>query len=128
MFNRASGSAFLVHMLNDARVETAYILCLDNVNRFIACQKLAEGDELAVVLSPRKLVERVTRLGATRVLLAHNHPRGVAIPSKADIQITSKISSTLSGIGVAFMDHIIVADNDFVSMRDSADYQLLFES
>jgi len=126
VFDRHSASRFLVERLNDARVETAYLLCLDNINRFIACPKISEGDELAVALLPRKLIEKVTKLGATRVLLAHNHPRGVALPSKADLRVTAQISSALAGLGVTFMDHIIVSENDYVSLRDTKEYEFVF--
>ena len=127
IFSRKSGSAYLVSMLTDARVEKAYMLCLDNANRFLACTKLSEGDELSVALSTRKIIEKVTKIGATQVILAHNHPRGAAVPSKQDIQFTSKLASALSGIGVVFSDHIIVAEHDYVSMRDSSEYALLFK-
>ena len=53
------------------------------------------------------------------MLLAHNHPSGVALPSNADSQTTLQIRRALADIGVELVDHIIVADDDFVSLRDS---------
>lgn len=127
LFNRATASEYMVKKLMHERVEKAYLLCLDCANRFLDCQKLAEGDEISVALSPRKIIEIINKIGATRVLLAHNHPRGLAFPSKADIQVTSQISSALSGINVVFLDHIIVSDNDYVSLYDSKEYGFLFK-
>lgn len=127
LFNRVTASDYLVKKLMHERVEMAYLLCLDSANRFLACPKLSEGDELAVDLSPRKLIETVNKIGATRVILAHNHPRGLAFPSKADIKVTSQIAAALSGINVVFLDHIIVSDNDYVSLYDSKEYGFLFK-
>lgn len=127
VFDRETGSAFLVEKLANANVETAYLLCLDNVNRFLDCPKIATGDEVAVALSYRNIVKLVTQIGATKVLLAHNHPRGLAFPSRADIKVTERIVQALEGISVELMDHIVVADNDYVSMFDSKEYEFLFE-
>ena len=127
LFNRTIASEHLYKKLANERVEKAYLLCLDSANRFLACPKLSEGDEVAVSLSPRKLIETVTKIGATRVVLAHNHPRGTALPSKADIKVTSQIASALSSIDVTFLDHIIVCENDYVSLYSSKEYGFLFQ-
>lgn len=126
LMNRITASDFLYKKLADVSVETAHMLCLDNASRFIACPKIAEGDEFAVAISPRQLVKKVTQIGATKVLLAHNHPRGLALPSDADIAVTKQLVSALSGIGARLLDHIIVSDNDYVSLRDSAEYGYIF--
>lgn len=128
VFNKETGSKFLAEKLANASVETAYLLCLDNVNRFLDCPKIAEGDENTVALSYRNIVKLVTQIGATKVLLAHNHPRGLAFPSSADIRVTGEILQALSGISVELIDHIVVADNDYVSMRDSSEYVFLFDN
>ena len=126
LFSRYTASVYLTKKLMNERVEKAYLLCLDNANRYLACPLIAEGDEVAVELSPRKLIETVNKIGATKVLLAHNHPRGLALPSPSDIKITSQISAALSSINVVFMDHIIVADDDYVSLCDSEKYGFIF--
>lgn len=127
IFDRYSASEFLFNKLSDAQIETAYLLCLDNVYRYLACPKISEGDESTVPISPRKLIEKITKIGATNVILAHNHPRGVALPSDADLKLTTNISVALSSINVVFMDHIIVAEHDYVSLYDSAKYSYLFK-
>ena len=127
LFNRHTASKYLTNLLMHERVEMAYLFCLDHGNRFLGCPKIAEGDELSVALSPRKLIEIVTKIGATKVILAHNHPRGLGLPSRADIKVTAQISPALSGINVDFLDHIIVYENDYVSLRDSNDYGFLFK-
>lgn len=126
LFNRVTAADYLFKKLMNERVEMAYLFCLDCADRFLACPKLSEGDEVSVGLSPRKVLETITKVGATKVILAHNHPRGVALPSPEDIKLTAQIAPAISGINVVFMDHIIVADNDYVSLRDSKDYGFLF--
>ena len=55
------------------------------------------------------------------MILAHNHPRGVAVPSSSDEAATRQVAEALRTIGVRLVDHIVVADRDFVSMADSGD-------
>lgn len=126
LMNKVEASQFLLKKLVDVNIETVYLLCLDNASRFLACPKIAEGDEFAVAISPRQLVKKVTQIGATKVVIAHNHPRGAALPSAEDINVTKQVAVALSGIGARLVDHIIVADNDFVSLCDSAEYGFIF--
>jgi DNA repair protein RadC len=61
----------------------------------------------------------VLNYGAYSVILAHNHPSGMAIPSQADYRATVRIQEVLGQVGVGLYDHYIVADHEVVSMRDS---------
>ena len=70
-------------------------------------------------VSVRKAVEYALLYGATGVILAHNHPSGVAVPSREDERTTRRLQGALDAVGIEFVDHIIVADDDFVSMADS---------
>ena len=67
-------------------------------------------------------------LGAAAVVLCHNHPNGIALPSDNDVALTKQIADTLSKVGVQLIDHIIVADTDFVSMAQSERYGYIFIS
>ena len=57
--------------------------------------------------------------GASSVVLAHNHPSGIAVPSTDDIQATRRVYAALSAVEIALADHIIVAEDDYVSMMQS---------
>ena len=57
--------------------------------------------------------------GASTIILAHNHPSGVALPSDADVLVTRRIQEALAPLGIRLADHIIVADDDYVSMAES---------
>ena len=67
----------------------------------------------------RQIVERIMALRATGVVVAHNHPGGFAIPSNEDVSVTRMLKGVLDPLGVKLLDHVVVADNDCVSMRES---------
>ena len=111
-----AGAYFLDLFLGE-REEKLYEACLDAKGRLLACHLVAEGDTDSVQLNMRKIVENALKCGASSVLLAHNHPSGVALPSPADNATTLSGFDALRTVGVELADHIIVADDDFVSLR-----------
>ena len=66
-----------------------------------------------------RLAGQALRSGASGVVLAHNHPSGVALPSRADQFMTRQVADALRPLGIRLLDHIVVADGDYVSMADS---------
>ena len=99
--------------------ELVYELCLDRKGKLLASKLLTEGDVNGAELNIRKLVGNALLTNASAVILSHNHPSGVALPSGEDFATTDRVRSSLESVGVQLVDHIIVADGDFVSMRDS---------
>ncbi len=100
--------------------EMVLLICLDAKGKVLSCTAVMEGTINATQVSVRKIVETAVRNNAASVILSHNHPSGLAIPSREDVATTKKIEQALALISVALVDHIIVADNDWVSFRDSA--------
>ena len=111
--------AYLVPQFANIRDELALILCLDSGKRIIRCQELGRGEANTVHFSIRRLVEYAVQNKAAYVILSHNHPEGFALPSREDDQVTQQVYEALRTIGVELFDHIIVAQDDFVSYRDS---------
>ena len=109
--------AYFLDLFFGEREEKLYEACLDAKGRLLACHLVAEGDTESVQLNMRKIVENALKCGASSVLLAHNHPSGVALPSPADNATTLSVFDALRTVGVELADHIIVADDDFVSLR-----------
>jgi len=101
------------------REETVFMLSLDAKYRVLATTILDRGSIEASEINIRKVVSTALRYNAVSVIIAHNHPSGVALPSPNDLTATEKIHAGLSTVGVKLVDHIIVADNDFVSLADS---------
>ena len=102
-----------------ARNEMLLIVFLGNKNQVLTGEFLQEGSINTVGVNLRQIVERIMALRATGVVMAHNHPGGFAIPSSEDISVTRMLKSVLDPLGIKLLDHIVVADDDCVSMRES---------
>ena len=106
--------------------EIFYMLCLDGVGNLINCCKMSEGSAGTVVVDKRYVLETAIRNNADKVIFAHNHPNGVAVPSKNDLSLTSELGSLLNGLGIRVADHIIVAGGDSISLASLEKYRPLF--
>ena len=119
---------YLVPRFFGRKVETVFLLCLDAKCKVLCCREVGEGSVNAASISVRKVVEAALSANATSVVLAHNHPSGVALPSADDVQTTRRIAAALSAVEVTLIDHIVVAEGDFISMTQSGyrfdEYQL----
>ena len=105
------------------RNETVYLLCLDAKCKVLTCKEIGEGSVNSASVPIRRIVEIALAANATSVVLAHNHPSGLALPSDADIQTTRRVAMALDAVEIGLIDHIVVADNDFVSMCQSGVYR-----
>ncbi|MBR2667007.1 MAG: DNA repair protein RadC [Oscillospiraceae bacterium] len=103
----------------DQRDEKSFLICLDAKNKVIHANTLFEGSVNIVQISVRKVVEQALLHNAAAVILAHNHPSGVALPSAEDYQVTIQIQKALEAVNVELRDHIVLADGDYVSMADT---------
>lgn len=99
--------------------EVVYMLCLDCNYRVVSCEEMGTGGLTAVYMDSKKIIQAAMKNNTKYVVLSHNHPMGVAVPSNNDITATLKVYEFLKCISVELIDHIIVADGDFVSMRSS---------
>ena len=99
--------------------ETVFLLCLDAKCKVLCCKEIGEGSVNSASISVRKVVETALAANATTVVLAHNHPSGIAVPSNEDIQTTQRIAAALSAVEIHLADHIVVAEGDYVSMVQS---------
>lgn len=110
---------YLLHLFEGAARETLYQLCLDRKGKLLACKCMSEGGVSSAELNIRLLMENAIFTSASGVILSHNHPSGIALPSQDDVTATEQARAALATIGVTLLDHIIVADGDFVSMAES---------
>lgn len=110
---------YMVPFFFGKRVETVYLLCLDAKCKVLCCKEVGQGSVNSAGISVRRVVETALNANAATVVLAHNHPSGVAVPSGEDIQTTKRIAMALSAVDVVLADHIVVADEDYVSMAQS---------
>lgn len=106
------------------------VLMLTTINgkgEIIAMDRLGEGDVASVNISARNVIECILKRKAIYAVLSHNHPNGNALPSGADIAVTEDIHDTLEKIGVKLVDHIIIADDDYVSMAQTERFAYIFK-
>ena len=101
------------------RNEVVYILCLDSKAKVLSCKMLGEGSVNSAAVPIRRIVEHALNMNASAVVLAHNHPNGIALPSDEDVHTTRVLSNALIAVDVALLDHIIYSDDEFISMRQS---------
>ncbi len=99
--------------------EVVLLVCLDNKGKVLSSQVIFEGVVNGAPVMVRKIVETAVNQRASAILLAHNHPGGFALPSNADMVATKTIRAAVEAMGVHFFDHIVVAQDDFTSMRES---------
>lgn len=111
--------AYLVPRFFGRSNETVFLLCLDAKCKVLCCKEIGEGSVNSTSISIRKVVETALSANATTVVLAHNHPSGVVLPSSEDVQTTRRIAAALSAVEVHLADHIVVAEGDYVSMVQS---------
>lgn len=96
--------------------EQIYMLCLDQAGHVLHRTLLHTGTVDQVALHPRTVVETALRHSAYSVILAHNHPSGVAAPSQQDLDVTKQITTALYLIGIQLVDHMIFAGHEAYSM------------
>ena len=109
------------------REEVVYLLCLDAKCKALDCVLIHRGGVNVASIAARKVVKAALDANATSVVLSHNHPSGLALPSPEDRQTTLVLKAALEAVGIVLADHIIVADDDFVSLRDDGILEDLYE-
>lgn len=110
---------YLLPYFYGARDEIVYLLLLDGVNRVINCRCIGHGMVYSANVPIRRMVQAALAANASSMILAHNHPSGLALPSQEDIELTLRLKEAVAILEIELLDHIIVADDDFVSLRES---------
>ena len=113
---------YLLPFFCGRRNETVYLLCLDAKCKVLACKEVGEGSVNSAAVPIRRIVEMALSANATSVVLAHNHPSGMAVPSGEDKLTTRRLAMSLASVDIELVDHLVVADDDFVSLRQSGWY------
>lgn len=103
--------------------ETVFLLCMDAKCKVLCCKEVGEGSVNSAGVPIRRIVETALNANATTVVLAHNHPSGLALPSDEDIRTTYRVARALEAVEITLADHMIVADEDAVSLLQSGYYR-----
>lgn len=110
---------YFCRIFQGLREEEFYQACLDAKGKLLSCTRIASGGTDSVSINMRSIVKTALQVRASGVILSHNHPSGVALPSGDDNATTLMAYDALRTVGIELIDHIIVADGDFVSLRDN---------
>jgi DNA repair protein RadC len=111
-------SDFLIAKLRDLEHELFCCLYLDKRHRLIEYQELFRGTIDGASVHPREIVKLALQRNSAAVIVAHNHPSGVAEPSQADELITQRVKEALALVDIRLLDHIIVGDGVSVSLAE----------
>lgn len=114
---------YLLGYFKNRTNETVFLLCLDAKRKVLCCQMVGEGSVNSAGVPIRRIVEMALAANATTVVLAHNHPSGLALPSREDVMTTRRLAAALDGVDVILADHLVIADGEFVSMVQSGYYR-----
>ncbi len=118
---------FLIQKHLGHKNETFAITCLDAAGKFLACDIVNEGVADSVDVTFREVAACVLKHNAQWVVISHNHNVNNALPSEADIKMTIELQKSLAQLDIRLLDHIIVSGNDYISMRQSAEFASIFK-
>ena len=107
---------FLIARLRDRPHEVFCCLYLDNRHRVILFEELFRGTIDGTSVYPREIVKQALTVNAAAIILAHNHPSGVAEPSQADERITRRVKSALELVDIRLLDHLVIGDGTSTSL------------
>lgn len=109
--------SFVKPLFYGEKHESVYAVIVNDKYELVRCVRLDDGQPNSVDIPTQKLAKEVILSGGTAVVLAHNHPSGIAVPSQTDILTTGKAAKALGILGISLMDHIIVAGDEAASMQ-----------
>ena len=105
-------------ILSGETKEMFYVMLLNIKNRVLKFEKISMGSLTASIVHPREVFEAAVRYHAAAMLLVHNHPSGDPTPSREDISVTQRLVKAGKIMDIQVIDHIIVGDNTFTSMKE----------
>lgn len=114
----ADTTAYLRLKFADYKNEVFCAIYLDNRHRVLAFEEMFQGTIDGASVYPRVVVQRALEINAAAVIFAHNHPSGIAEPSRADEQITQRLKEALALVDVRVLDHIVVGDIETTSFAE----------
>ena len=108
---------FVIPLFSFEMEETLFLICLDSGNHITYCEPISNGNLDTVTIEPRCVVQKAMERRASCVVLAHNHPSGIPLPSLSDVSLTQNLKDALQLFNIELLDHFIVAGETCVSMR-----------
>jgi DNA repair protein RadC len=111
-------AAVFIPRLRDLHHEEFYVAFLNNSRIMTGMKKISSGGSTSTIVDVAEIARQAVMNRANSVLLAHNHPSGYAKESAADIHLTKRVAEALKIMGIGLDDHIIIAGDQFISLRN----------
>ncbi|TXG38782.1 RadC family protein [Seonamhaeicola maritimus] len=105
-------------VIGELQHEEFWIIYLNNSNKVIQKNQLSKGGITGTLVDVRLVLKNALEVGATGLILAHNHPSGTLKPSEADKQITAKLKNAAQSLDIKVLDHLIITENAYFSFAD----------
>lgn len=112
------GADYVMEEMRQLKQEHFVVLFLDTKNQVIHQQTIFIGSLNASIVHPREVFREAVRRSAASIICAHNHPSGDPTPSQEDIQVTRRLVEAGKMMGIELLDHIIIGDRKFVSLKE----------
>ncbi|MBE5865971.1 MAG: JAB domain-containing protein [Lachnospiraceae bacterium] len=109
---------YFMETLRHRDTECVIVVCLDAKGRMIGEKKLSDGSVRMSLISPRQIFLEALHAKAVNIILVHNHPSGDPTPSRYDKEITSNLHELGEMMDILLLDHIIIGDNSYASMKE----------
>lgn len=114
-----SAKKFMEYKFLTLQIESIFLACLSPAGKVIFCDRIAEGSPETVGIRPVDIIKIALRANSSKIVIAHNHPYGIATPSNADMRTTIILKEELGRVDIELFDHVIVAGGSSYSMRES---------
>ena len=106
--------------------EVVMLVCLSNSCRVLKCSEISSGGITFAEIDIRKIMSELLNCHATGAILAHNHPSGLCVPSRADHEVTYNISGVMSSMNVTLLNHLIICGSEYFSFLDNPKFSDCF--
>jgi|CXWL01.1.fsa_nt_gi DNA repair protein RadC len=115
-------SKLLRPLLRDADREHFYVVLLSTKNHVLAVELVSVGSLSASIVHPREVFKPAILVSAAAIVVSHNHPSNDVTPSPEDIEFTRRLAQAGELLGIRVLDHVIVCENSFVSLREAGHF------
>ncbi len=114
----ATVGKYMIDVLGDEKQEVLVCLFLDTKNQVLEQKKIFQGTLNSATVHPREIFKEALRLSTARIIVVHNHPSGDTTPSENDVNLTRRLEECGHFLGIELLDHIIVGNSSYLSMRE----------
>ena len=111
--------------MRDKKNETFVALFLDSQHHILSYEELFTGTINTATVHPRPIIQRILKLNASAVILAHNHPSGLCDASQHDIAVTVRLRQALALVDAKLFDHLVIGDNEVYSITNKIKWPCL---